>query len=525
MRLFNFRGGVHPDGHKQATSCKTIETLPIPKFLYVPVQQHIGAPAEPEVSVGDSVLKGELLAHSQGAVSAPVHSPTSGVISAIENHTAPHPSGLPVKTIVIESDGIDRWATSVAPIDPFQLSAEEIALRVGAAGVVGMGGATFPSAVKLNLRNRYSIHTLVINGAECEPYLTCDDRLMRERSDAIIDGIRIIQKALGATKVIIAIEDNKAVALAEMKAAAAAHSDISIAKVPTRYPMGSEKHLIQAVTGKEVPARALSADIGMIVHNVGTAYAVNRAVRFSRPLVSRIVTISGGAVREPRNLEVLLGTRVSELIHYCGGYKETPARLLMGGPMMGQTIPHEEVPIVKGTGGIVALTKQEVVEQLARPCIRCGSCVTACPCGLMPLEMAARSKKGDFEGALGYGLMDCVACGSCSYVCPSNIPLVQYFNYAKGELANKQRSQHKATETKRLAELRIDRLEKEKLAKAEAAAARAAQRAAEKAAKEKAAQEKAMAAKQTEANSAVSQTSDSQTEVSQKADSNTEATV
>ncbi|WP_455222663.1 electron transport complex subunit RsxC [Kaarinaea lacus] len=488
MRLFKFRGGVHPEGHKEATACKVIETLPIPEFLYVPVQQHIGAPAEPEVSVGDRVLKGQLLAHSQGAVSAPVHAPTSGFVYAIELHTAPHPSGLPVKTIVIQSDGEDRWMNTVAPIDPFQLSADEIALRVGAAGVVGMGGATFPSAVKLNLRSRYSIHTLVINGAECEPYLTCDDRLMRERSEQIIDGIRIVQKALGASKVIVVIEDNKNIAVAEMKAAAAEFTDISIAKVPTRYPMGSEKHLIQAVTGKEVPARALSADIGMIVHNVGTAYAVHRAVRYGLPLVSRVVTVSGDAINEPRNVEVLLGTRVSELIAYCGGYKEAPARLLMGGPMMGQTIPHEDVPIVKGTGGIVALTQQQVAEQLARPCIRCASCVTACPCGLLPLELAARSKKGDFEGAVDFGLMDCVACGSCAYVCPSNIPLVQYFNFAKGKLAHKQRAQQKTAENKRLAEQRIARLEREKAAKAKAAAERKAKKAAQLAAK-KAAQE------------------------------------
>ncbi len=444
MQLFKFRGGVHPDGHKQATSCKAIEPLPVPEFLYVPVQQHIGAPAEPEVNVGDSISKGQLLAHSQGAVSAPVHAPTSGTVHAIEKHTAPHPSGLPVKTIVIKSDGEDRWTNAIAPIDPFQLTADEIALRVGAAGIVGMGGATFPSAVKLNLRNRYKIHTLVINGAECEPYLTCDDRLMRERSEQILDGIRIIQKALDASRIIVVIEDNKKIALAEMKAASEGFEDIIITKVPTRYPMGSEKHLIYAVTGKEVPARALSADIGMIVHNVGTAYAVHRAVRYGRPLVSRVVTVSGDSIKEPRNLEVLIGTRVSELINYCGGYTETPDRLLMGGPMMGQTIPHESVPIVKGTGGIVALSKQQVAEQHARPCIRCASCVSACPCGLLPLEMASRSKKGDFEGALNYGLMDCVSCGSCAYVCPSNIPLVQYFNYAKGELANKQRAQHKA---------------------------------------------------------------------------------
>lgn len=490
MRLFNFRGGVHPDGHKQVTACKTIIELPTPEFLYVPVQQHIGAPAEPEVSVGEKVLKGQLLAHSQGSVSAPVHAPTSGEVYAIESHTAPHPSGLPVLTIVIKTDGEDRWATTVSPIDPFQLSADEIALRVGAAGVVGMGGATFPSAVKLNLRNHYNIHTLVINGAECEPYLTCDDRLMRERSEQIIDGIRIIQKALGANKVIVVIEDNKDIALAEMKAAAEAFTEISIAKVPTRYPMGSEKHLIYAVTGKEVPARALSADIGMIVHNVGTAYAVHQAIRYGRPLVSRVVTVSGDAIEEPRNIEVLIGTRVSELIKFCGGYKEQPSRLLVGGPMMGQTIPHEDVPIVKGTGGIVALTKEQVAEQLARPCIRCASCVSACPCGLLPLELASRSRKGDFDGAINYGLMDCVSCGSCAYVCPSNIPLVQYFNYAKGKVAHKQRTQNKAAENKRLAEQRIARLEKEKQEKARIAAERKAKRAAEKAAKQKAEKEK-----------------------------------
>jgi len=485
MRLLTFRGGVHPDDHKEATACKEIEVMPIPEFLYVPVQQHIGAPAEPEVSVGEQVLKGQLLAHSQGAVSAPVHAPTSGFIYAIEPHTAPHPSGLPVKTIVIKSDGKDRWINTVAPIDPFQLTSEEISSRVGAAGVVGMGGATFPSAVKLNLGSRYDIHTLIINGAECEPYLTCDDRLMRERGEHIIDGIRIIQKALGAKKVIVVIEDNKKIAVAAMQAVAENFTDISITKVPTRYPMGSEKHMIQAVTGKEVPARALSADIGIIVHNVATAYAVHHAIRYGYPLVSRIVTVSGDAINEPRNVEVLLGTRVSELVAFCGSYKETPSRLLMGGPMMGQTLPHEDVPVVKGSGGIVALSKQQVAEQLALPCIRCASCVTACPCGLLPLEMAARSKKGDFEGALDYGLMDCVACGSCAYVCPSNIPLVQYFNYAKGELAAKQRAKLKAAENKRLAEQRIERLEREKQEKARAAAERKAKKAAERAAKQK----------------------------------------
>ena len=485
MQLFKFRGGVHPDANKQSTDGKAIESLPIPQFLYIPVQQHIGAPAEPEVRAGDFVLKGQLLAHSEGAVSAPVHAPTSGIVHAVEEHTAPHPSSLPVKTIVIKSDEQDRWINTVPIADPLQLSYEEIAARVGAAGVVGMGGAAFPSAVKLNLRNRYTINTLVINGAECEPYLTCDDRLMRERGTAVVDGIRIIQKALGASKVIIVIEDNKPAALESMTTAAALYQDITITKVPTRYPMGSEKHMILAVTGKEVPARALSADIGMIGHNVGTAYAVHQAVRHGRPLVSRVVTVSGDAIHEPRNLEVPLGTRISELIAYCGGYKEQPARLLMGGPMMGQILPHEQVPVVKGTSGIISLSKQQINEQMARSCIRCASCVGACSCGLLPLEMAARAKKGDFDGALRYGLMDCVACGSCAYVCPSNIPLVQYFNYAKGALTTKQRSKHKSTETKRLAEQRTARLEREKQEKAEAAAKRKAQKAKEKAASAK----------------------------------------
>lgn len=491
MKLFSFRGGVHPNGNKKATADKSIESMPIPELLYVPVQQHIGAPAKPEVEVGEAVLKGQLLAHSQGAISAPVHAPTSGIVCAIETHTAPHPSGLPVRTIVIRPDGKDRWVNTVAPLDPFTLPDKEIALRVGAAGVVGMGGATFPAAVKLNLGNSYQVHTLVINGAECEPYLTCDDRLMRERGEQIIDGVRIIQKALRASKAIIVIEDNKNFAISAMSTAATNFSDIDITKVPTRYPMGSEKHLLYAVTGKEVPALARAADIGLVMHNVATAYAVHRAVRYGRPLVSRVVTVSGDAIRVPRNVEVLLGTRVSDLIEHCGGFIEQPERILMGGPMMGQTIPNRNVPIVKGTGGIIALSEKQVREQYARPCIRCSSCVTACPCGLLPLEMAIRSKVGDFEGSAKYGLMDCISCGSCSYVCPSNIPLVQYFHYAKGKLAHKQREQEKANKTKLLAEQRQARLEKEKQAKAKAAAERKAKKAAEKAAKEKAAKEKA----------------------------------
>lgn len=466
MKLFRFRGGVHPADNKQRTADKPIVSLPLPQRLYVPVQQHIGAPADPVVKVGDKVLKGQLLAHSQGAISAPVHAPSSGTVVAIESFTAPHPSGLPVRTIILETDGEDRWVDTETVSDPFALEPEEIAVRVGAAGIVGMGGATFPAAVKLNLGKSHSIHTLVINGGECEPYLTCDDRLMRERAEAIVDGIRIIRHALGAKRALIAIEDNKPEALASMQAACEGFGEVAAVKVPTHYPMGSEKQMIQALTGLEVPAGKRSADIGVIVHNVGTAYAVHLSLRAGRPLVSRIVTVGGGAVRQPANLEVPIGTLASDLLKFCGEYAEEPARLLSGGPMMGQLLPHTRVPIIKGTNGIIALTQRELHAGSSKPCIRCGRCVAACPCGLVPLEMAAHARKDDLEGAIDYGLLDCIACGSCSYVCPSNIPLVHYFNYAKGQLAYNQAEQRKNDEIRRLTQLRSTRLEKEEQAKA-----------------------------------------------------------
>jgi electron transport complex protein RnfC len=475
MRFFKFRGGVHPDAHKLATAIRPIERLPLPEVLYIPLQQHIGAPAEPEVCVGQEVLKGQLLAHSQGMISAPVHAPTSGRIVEIGEYPAPHPSGLPVRTIVLRADGEDKWLPGGAPADPFELAAEEIAARVGAAGIVGMGGATFPAAVKLSSSGQQKIHTLIINGGECEPYLTCDDRLMREQPEEIIDGVRIMLHTLGAERALIAIEDNKPAAATAMARACAACGDaVEVIQVPSRYPMGSEKQMIKALTGKEVPAGRRTADIGIVVHNVATAHAVHTALRAGHPLVSRVVTVSGGAIAEPKNVIVPIGTLVKDLVAFCGGYSEAPARLLVGGPMMGQMLPHDQVPVVKGTSGIIALTAAEIRTDKEMPCIRCGACVQACPCGLMPLEMVARSRRGDADGAVDYGLSDCIACGCCAYVCPSNIPMVQYFNYAKGLLADKREAQVKADRTRRLAEERASRLEREQQAKAEAARKRAA---------------------------------------------------
>lgn len=477
MKLFRFRGGVHPETRKEKTSALKIETLPLPDLLYIPLQQHIGAPAEPQVSIGQQVSKGELLAHSQGMISAPVHAPTSGTIKDIIEFTAPHPSGLPVMTILLQSDGKDKWLDNVVPFDPFKLSTDEIAARVGAAGVVGLGGATFPSAVKLGLGKDRPIDTLVINGSECEPYLTCDDRLMQEKPQEIVDGIRIMAHALGAKQILIAIEDNKPAAFNSLTQATDEFDTIKVISVPTLYPMGSEKQLVKTLTGLEIPAGKMAADIGIVMHNVATAYAVHHAVRFGRPLLSRVVTVSGEAVTQPRNIEVLVGTLVSDVLNYCG-LNVTPARLLMGGPMMGNVIPHADVPITKGANGVLALSDKEAKKYEQQPCIRCTSCVNVCPVGLMPLEMAARIRKQDFNAAVDIGLTDCISCGTCSYVCPSHIPLVHYFNYAKGELKANANANRKNEYTRQLASARKEREEAIKRAKIEAAEKRKADKAA-----------------------------------------------
>ena len=468
IKLFKIRGGVHPQDRKQLSANQAIENLPLPPLLHIPLQQHIGAPAEPLVRRGETVLKGALLARSQGAISAPVHAPTSGRIMGIGGFPAHHPSGLSVRTITLQPDGNDAWVDHLDPVaDPFTLQPDDIARRVAEAGIVGMGGATFPAAVKLNLRNRYALHTLVINGAECEPYLTCDDRLMREQPDEVLDGVLILARGLGVERILIAIENNKPEAFAAMNSAAHAYSQVAVVGLPTRYPMGSEKHLVQTLTGRETPARGLTADIGIVVQNVATALAVHEALRHARPLISRVMTVSGGAIRQPRNIHVPLGTPLSSLIDFCGGFKQKPARLISGGPMMGQPVPSIRVPVVKGSNGLLALTEEEVRLRSEMPCIRCASCVHACPCGLLPLDMAAQIRVGSLDASVNLGLLDCIACGSCAYACPSHIPLVHYFNYAKGELAARQRAQHKQNETKRLIIIRKARMEALKQAKHE----------------------------------------------------------
>lgn len=496
MKLFKIKGGIHPKGRKAQTAGKAICQIPLPSVLRIPLQQHIGAPATALVEKGDLVKKGQLLAKARGAVSANIHAPTSGRIIAIGRFIAPHASGLPGTTITLRPDGEEAWADLPPPLDPDTAPVDDLAKRVAECGIVGLGGATFPSGVKLNLRNRYDLKLLVINAAECEPYLTCDDRLMRERADDVLTGVRIMARTLGVERVIVAIEFNKPEAAKALRAVSKAYSDdtISIVEVPARYPMGSEKHLVQALTGMETPARALTADIGVVVHNVATAYAIQQAVCHGRPLISRIVTVSGEAIAAGGNYEVLLGTPVAHLIEQAGGLKHEPDRLILGGPMMGQPLSSQRAPVIKGINGILALGQKQKQAPAQMPCIRCTSCAAACPCGLTPFDMAQRIRSDELDGAVDIGLLDCIGCGSCAYVCPSKIPLVQYFNYAKGSLTAQQRAAHKQEETKRLVQKRDARMEKMRREKQEAMARMKAERAAKKAKEEQ--QKQAAAAAQ-----------------------------
>src|SRR5450830_187711 len=481
MKLFQVRGGVKLSYRKELSSEKTIVRMPAPKQVCIPLLQHVGSPAEPLVEVGQWVGKGQLIGRAGRGISANVHASTSGTVIAVEERVAPHPSGLNQLSVVVESVSKKRWAELATPITadfPLPVTPKELNERVAAAGIVGLGGAAFPSAVKLDMRYKYSIDTLVINGAECEPYITCDDRLMQEAANEIVDGVRIMAYALAVEHIIIAIEANKPKAVKAMREAAKVDRSIEVATVPTRFPMGSAQHLLLAVTGRETPADKRTAEVGAVVHNVATARAVSSAIRRGEPLISRVVTVSGFGVREPANVEVRLGTPVEDLLEFCGGLHPVPTLLIGGGPMMGSPLPSVHAPVVKGSCGILALTASEINEGPESPCIRCGKCVTACSAGLVPVEMAQLIRRGDLNAAKAIGSQDCIACGSCSFICPSHIPLAHYFSFANGKLNALDRDARRQDRIRSLIQARNERAAREAEIKKAASAARKAAKAA-----------------------------------------------
>ncbi|HBP69185.1 MAG TPA: electron transport complex subunit RsxC [Alcanivorax sp.] len=464
-RCYDFPGGVHPAEHKTVSNRTPIAPGPRPAQLVLPLNMHLGAPARPIVAVGDRVLKGQMLAEPAGAVSAALHAPTSGTVVALGPRPIQHPSGMDALCIVLEPDGEDRWAERRPVADHTRLGPGKLIALLRDAGVAGLGGAGFPTSVKVNLGDHQRVEQLIINAVECEPYITADDRLMRERADEIVLGIQILQYLLNPHDTLIGIEDNKPEAIAALRAACA-DSDVEVRVVPTKYPSGGEKQLIQLLTGKEVPSGSIPAQCGVVCQNVGTAWAVKRAVHDGEPLLSRITTVTGDAVARPGNYEVWLGTPVADLLHHAGVDKERLGRLVMGGPMMGFTLHDPSVPVVKTSNCVIAASAEELPEPPPeQACIRCGACAEVCPANLLPQQLYWYAKTDDFERAQHHNLMDCIECGACAYVCPSHIPLVQYYRYAKGEIRTQTAEQIKADRARERFEARQARLEREQAEK------------------------------------------------------------
>lgn len=509
FELHDFRGGIHPEEHKHQSTELPIASAGIPSVIVLPIGQHIGAPSSPIVKIGDKVLKGQIIAEPQGFVSTALHAPTSGTISAIEPRPIPHASGMNDLCIEITPDGEDTWIEHHGVKDYLDTAPAELVNIIQHSGVAGLGGAGFPSHIKLNAPAE-KITTLIINAAECEPYITADDMLMREHADQVIKGIEILVHILNPDRCLIGIEDNKPEAIDALNKAMGTTRDdthkIHVVPVPTKYPSGGEKQLIQILTGKEVPAGGIPADIGVVCQNIGTAHAIHNAVVLGQPLVSRITTVTGKACAQPRNYQTLLGTPISHLLKLAGVDHNQMNRLIMGGPMMGFTLQSEDIPIIKTTNCILAANHEELPNpELAQPCIRCGMCTEACPAQLLPQQLYWFAKSSNLEQAEAHNIADCIECGACSYVCPSNIPLVQYYRFAKGEIRQANADKIKSDRAKERFETRLARQERE-AAEKEAKRKARAEAAAKKQAEKKAAAEASGAATNTDSSSTTSST-------------------
>ncbi|MBR2215004.1 MAG: electron transport complex subunit RsxC [Selenomonadaceae bacterium] len=427
----SFLGGIHPHDGKDLAKDKAIEAMPPPEEVVIPLSQHIGAPCSPTVKVGDTVKRGQVIGTSEAFMHADIHASISGKVVKIDS--LPHSGRITAPAIVIKNDGEDAWADGLPLSRNWEsMDSEEILEAIRSAGIVGMGGATFPAHIKLKPQKQVDI--LIVNGAECEPYLTADYRLMLEEPERIVTGAQIMQKLLGVKTAYIGVEDNKPEAVTALQRAAS-DSHIEVVALPTKYPQGAEKMLIYALTGREVPTGGLPMDVGCVVQNAGTVAAIADAVEQGLPLTERITTVSGDAVQNPKNLRVRIGTRYRDVLDYCGGFAETPAKILAGGPMMGFAQYDLDVPVMKGSSGILALTKKLTEHGRERACIRCGRCVQGCPMGLIPSMLSILSERGDYTAARDdYGLMNCIECGSCTFVCPAKRNIVQYVRLAKGEI-------------------------------------------------------------------------------------------
>ncbi len=472
QRLWHFHGGLHVADHKAISTTSPIRNAGIPEKLVIPVNQHIGAAAKVLVKVGDKVGKGQKIASAQGYVSAPVHASTSGTITAIEKRPVPHPSGLSALCIEITADGLDEWTSDRASAvkDFYSLDPQTLRTLIREAGIVGLGGAAFPTAVKLDPAPQDGIDTLIINGVECEPWITCDDMLMREQAAEIIQGIQIIQYLVKPQRILIGIEDNKPQAIAAMNNAICETTleACKVVTIPTLYPSGGEKQLIRILTGKEVPSGGLPMDLGMVCQNVGTAYAIQQAVLKSKPLIERIVTVTGDGVHQPQTLRVRIGTPIKNLVQAAGGYDESVSRLIVGGPMMGFALDNDAVPIIKSSNCILAASEAIVAApEKALPCIRCGECTKVCPAQLLPQQMYWHARARNFDKIQDYHLFDCIECGCCAYVCPSHIPLVQYYRFSKNEIWRQERDKVKSDLARERHAYREERLQRAAREKAE----------------------------------------------------------
>ncbi|MBO2658536.1 electron transport complex subunit RsxC [Shewanella algae] len=467
-------GGIHPPQMKDLSNGSPIGRLPLASEFLLPVPQ-VGDSAVLEVKVGDRVLKGQALTRGLSAMYLAVHAPTSGIIRAIEQRPSNHPSALPVLTCVLEADGQDQ-AIDFDLQDIAALSREQILSRIRQAGIAGLGGAMFPAHIKLNPASE--IELLLINGVECEPYISADDRLMREHAREILDGIEIVHGLLNPKRVIIAIEDNKPEAVQAMQQALDScqlpKGSIRITVIPTKYPSGGEKQLIQIITGQEVPSGAIPAQLGIVVHNVGTAFAIREAVCLGKPLIERVVTVTGGNIPKPGNYWVPLGTPIAHILEQSGFTPSGQDTVIIGGPMMGHTLPLIKVPLLKGSNCILVPSASEISPPAEeKACIRCGECAQVCPASLLPQQLYWHSKAEEYDKASAYNLRDCIECGCCSYVCPSDIPLVEYYRVAKAAIKRNHEEKQLAEQAKQRFDARLKRLEAEKQAreaKAKAAA-------------------------------------------------------